>query len=274
MLTLSSLLLSVFQVQWVSWMKYAPNVVITRETNYTDILVPTADTVRFSFLVDMLLTNKKPVSTLTVALWLVKNDAITEFSHYFSYTTYCNCSSTFKYAWLFVWARCCVLGQLAQGRHWSCQTSCWRTCLLNTSHTSLSSLLAPQPIRLKITLTTNWTKGAVDHYLQFIHLQFIIYTIIMHVWLTILIVPVCQAEGYIRASNREALHLLHRWPEHAHVGDLRRSASHWTAAAVDGSWWLVWQKADRWEHSSNISLTVLATAVLQHIENSANCDAK
>ncbi len=56
----------VCQVQWVSWMKSAKSVVITPETNYADIIVPTADTVRMSFLMDMLLTNKKPVSALTV----------------------------------------------------------------------------------------------------------------------------------------------------------------------------------------------------------------
>ncbi|KAF3689531.1 Dynein heavy chain 1 [Channa argus] len=48
-------------VQWVSWMKDAEIVEITPETNYADIIVPTADTVRMSFLMDMLLTNRKPV---------------------------------------------------------------------------------------------------------------------------------------------------------------------------------------------------------------------
>lgn len=43
-------------------MKDAKSVVITPETNYADIIVPTADTVRMSFLMDMLLINKKPVS--------------------------------------------------------------------------------------------------------------------------------------------------------------------------------------------------------------------
>lgn len=42
-------------------MKYASNVVITPETSYADIIVPTADTVRMTFLLDMLLSNKKPV---------------------------------------------------------------------------------------------------------------------------------------------------------------------------------------------------------------------
>lgn len=47
-------------------MESAKSVVITPETNYADIIVPTADTVRMSFLMDMLLTNKKPVSALIV----------------------------------------------------------------------------------------------------------------------------------------------------------------------------------------------------------------
>lgn len=42
-------------------MKYANDVVITAETSYADIIVPTTDTVRMSFLLDMLLSNKKPV---------------------------------------------------------------------------------------------------------------------------------------------------------------------------------------------------------------------
>lgn len=50
------------QVQWVSWMDSAKSIVITPETNYADIIVPTADTIRMSFLMDKLLTNKKPVS--------------------------------------------------------------------------------------------------------------------------------------------------------------------------------------------------------------------
>ncbi|XP_037831220.1 dynein heavy chain 1, axonemal isoform X2 [Kryptolebias marmoratus] len=49
------------QVQWVSWMKNTERVTIPPETSFTDIFVPTADTVRMSFLMDLLLTNKKPV---------------------------------------------------------------------------------------------------------------------------------------------------------------------------------------------------------------------
>ena len=45
-------------------MKSAESKVITSKAYYADIIVPTPDTVRMSFLMDMLLTNKKPVSTL------------------------------------------------------------------------------------------------------------------------------------------------------------------------------------------------------------------
>lgn len=54
-----------FQVQWVNWMKYAQKVVISPETSYSDIIVPTVNTVRMSFLIDMLLSNKKPVCSFT-----------------------------------------------------------------------------------------------------------------------------------------------------------------------------------------------------------------
>lgn len=40
----------------------APEIEITPETNYSDIIVPTQDTIRMSQLLSMLLTNKKPVS--------------------------------------------------------------------------------------------------------------------------------------------------------------------------------------------------------------------
>lgn len=62
--------LLVLQVQWVSWMNDAKSVVITPETNYADIIVPTADTVRMTFLMDMLLTNKKPVSTFILQTYV------------------------------------------------------------------------------------------------------------------------------------------------------------------------------------------------------------
>lgn len=52
-------------------MKYASDVVITPETSYADIIVPTADTVRMSFLLDMLLTNKKPVRSVQICCLII-----------------------------------------------------------------------------------------------------------------------------------------------------------------------------------------------------------
>ncbi|XP_078270493.1 dynein axonemal heavy chain 1 [Rhinoraja longicauda] len=49
------------KVQWVDWMVSAPEIEITPETNYSDIIVPTQDTIRMSQLLSMLLNNKKPV---------------------------------------------------------------------------------------------------------------------------------------------------------------------------------------------------------------------
>ncbi|KAI1890876.1 hypothetical protein AGOR_G00158120 [Albula goreensis] len=49
------------KVRWLSWMESAQDLVITPDTSYSDIIVPTLDTVRISFLIDMLLSNKKPV---------------------------------------------------------------------------------------------------------------------------------------------------------------------------------------------------------------------
>ncbi|XP_035980517.1 dynein heavy chain 1, axonemal isoform X4 [Fundulus heteroclitus] len=47
------------KIQWVSWMIYPKNVVMNPRANYADIFVPTADTERTSFLMDLLLTNRK-----------------------------------------------------------------------------------------------------------------------------------------------------------------------------------------------------------------------
>ncbi|KAM9758655.1 dynein axonemal heavy chain 1 [Menidia menidia] len=48
------------EVQWISWMKYAESVAIP-QVDFPGIFVPTADTVRTSFLMELLLTNQKPM---------------------------------------------------------------------------------------------------------------------------------------------------------------------------------------------------------------------
>ncbi|XP_071059360.1 dynein axonemal heavy chain 1-like [Pseudochaenichthys georgianus] len=94
------------KVQWVSWMKNAKSVVITPETNYSDIIVPTADTVRISFLMDMLLTNKKPVlcigptgtgKTLTMSDKLLKNMPSQFITHFVMFSARTSANQTQDY---------------------------------------------------------------------------------------------------------------------------------------------------------------------------------
>lgn len=56
--------LSVFQVGWVSWMDSSTVFTMVPDTNYCDIIVPTMNTVQMAYLLEMLLTNHKPVSVL------------------------------------------------------------------------------------------------------------------------------------------------------------------------------------------------------------------
>ncbi|KAG7240353.1 hypothetical protein INR49_026924, partial [Caranx melampygus] len=94
------------KVQWVSWMKYAKNVVITPDTNYADIIVPTPDTVRMSFLMGMLLTNKKPVlcigpsgagKTLTMSDKLLKNMPAEYITHFLMFSARTSANQTQDY---------------------------------------------------------------------------------------------------------------------------------------------------------------------------------
>ncbi|XP_030276430.1 dynein heavy chain 1, axonemal [Sparus aurata] len=94
------------KVQWVSWMKFAESVVITSETNYADIIVPTPDTVRMSFLMDMLLTNKKPVlcigptgtgKTLTMSNKLLKNMPTEYITHLIMFSARTSANQTQDY---------------------------------------------------------------------------------------------------------------------------------------------------------------------------------
>ncbi|XP_069062696.1 dynein axonemal heavy chain 1 [Pleurodeles waltl] len=70
------------KVSWVNWMDSAPPFSLTPDTNFSDIIVTTPDTIRMSRLLEMLLTNKKPVlcigptgtgKTLTISDKLLKN---------------------------------------------------------------------------------------------------------------------------------------------------------------------------------------------------------
>lgn len=82
-------------------------------------------------------------------------------------------------------------------------------------------------------------------------------TISLSLALWLVHVLVCQVERCVWTSNREVLCIFHRWPKHAHVGDLWGSASHWTAEAVDGPRRLVRQDSDRWELSAYFMFSLL-----------------
>ncbi|KAM4613811.1 dynein axonemal heavy chain 1 [Polymixia lowei] len=94
------------KVHWVSWMKYAQSVVITPDTSYSDIIVPTPDTVRMSFLMDMLLSNKKPVlfvgptgtgKTLTMSDKLLKNMPAEYITHFLMFSARTSANQTQDY---------------------------------------------------------------------------------------------------------------------------------------------------------------------------------
>ena len=61
------MLLHVLQVKWVNWMANTAMPGIPPEMNFSDIIVPTMDLVRGSFVLEMLLTNNKKVR-LTVSI--------------------------------------------------------------------------------------------------------------------------------------------------------------------------------------------------------------
>ncbi|XP_014851660.1 PREDICTED: dynein heavy chain 1, axonemal [Poecilia mexicana] len=70
------------KVQWANWMKYSKSAVFTTHTTYEDIFIPTPETERMSFLMDLLLTHRKPLlcvgpsgsgKTLTMTNKLMRN---------------------------------------------------------------------------------------------------------------------------------------------------------------------------------------------------------
>uniref|UniRef100_A0A8D3C1H3 Dynein, axonemal, heavy chain 1 n=1 Tax=Scophthalmus maximus TaxID=52904 RepID=A0A8D3C1H3_SCOMX len=97
------------------WLKQVPEALkpyteqlidITPETNYSDIIVPTVDTVRMSFLMDMLLTNKKPVlcigptgtgKTLTMSDKLLNNMPAEFITHFLVFSARTSANQTQDY---------------------------------------------------------------------------------------------------------------------------------------------------------------------------------
>uniref|UniRef100_A0A8C3XBZ8 Dynein axonemal heavy chain 1 n=1 Tax=Cyanoderma ruficeps TaxID=181631 RepID=A0A8C3XBZ8_9PASS len=72
----------IFQVHWEVWLDATAKFTMVPDTNFCDIIVPTMNTVRMAYLLELLLTNYKPVlcigptgtgKTLTIADKLLKN---------------------------------------------------------------------------------------------------------------------------------------------------------------------------------------------------------
>ena len=55
----------VLQIQWIGWMDRFGELSVDASMRYSDIIVPTLDTVRSSFLIELLLTNNKKVCAHT-----------------------------------------------------------------------------------------------------------------------------------------------------------------------------------------------------------------
>ena len=51
-----------YQIQWIGWMDQCGELSVDATMRYSDIIVPTLDTIRCSFLIELLLTNNKKVS--------------------------------------------------------------------------------------------------------------------------------------------------------------------------------------------------------------------
>nr|XP_054101684.1 dynein axonemal heavy chain 1 isoform X2 [Callithrix jacchus] len=91
------------QVAWVKWMDSSEPFTMVPDTSYCNIIVPTVDTVQMSYMLDMLLTNKKPVlcigptgtgKTLTISNKLLKNLALEYVSHFLTFSARTSANQT------------------------------------------------------------------------------------------------------------------------------------------------------------------------------------
>ncbi|XP_067907506.1 dynein axonemal heavy chain 1 [Heterodontus francisci] len=91
------------KIKWISWMASAPEIEIAPETNYSDIIIPTQDTIRMSYLLTMLLTNKKPAlcvgptgtgKTLTISDKLLKKMHPDYISHFLIFSARTSANQT------------------------------------------------------------------------------------------------------------------------------------------------------------------------------------
>ena len=53
----------IVQIKWQGWMEGQKEYTVDPRLRFSDVIVPTIDTVRSNFMVELLVTNSKPVST-------------------------------------------------------------------------------------------------------------------------------------------------------------------------------------------------------------------
>ncbi|XP_032448113.1 dynein heavy chain 1, axonemal [Lynx canadensis] len=91
------------KVAWVKWMDSSTLFTMVPDTNYCNIIVPTMDTVQMSYLLDMLLTNHRPVlcigptgtgKTLTISDKLLKNLPLEYISHFLTFSARTSANQT------------------------------------------------------------------------------------------------------------------------------------------------------------------------------------
>ncbi|XP_004676628.1 PREDICTED: dynein heavy chain 1, axonemal [Condylura cristata] len=91
------------KVAWVKWMDSSTPFTMIPDTNYCNIIVPTMDTVRMSYLLGLLLTNNKPVlcigptgtgKTLTISDMLLKNLPLKYISHFLTFSACTSANQT------------------------------------------------------------------------------------------------------------------------------------------------------------------------------------
>ncbi|XP_053154302.1 dynein axonemal heavy chain 1 isoform X2 [Hemicordylus capensis] len=90
-------------VHWVSWMDSSTEFTMVPETSFSDIIVPTMNTVQMAQLLEMLLINNKPVlcvgptgtgKTLTIADKLLKNLPLEYISHFLMFSARTSANQT------------------------------------------------------------------------------------------------------------------------------------------------------------------------------------
>uniref|UniRef100_A0A452IS51 Uncharacterized protein n=1 Tax=Gopherus agassizii TaxID=38772 RepID=A0A452IS51_9SAUR len=94
---------SVFQVGWVNWMDSTVQFTIVPDTSFCDIIIPTMNTVQMAHLLEMLLTNRKPVlcvgptgtgKTLTISDKLLKNLPLEYITHFLTFSARTSANQT------------------------------------------------------------------------------------------------------------------------------------------------------------------------------------